>query len=185
MDHPLKEFLDAVDDSVSAFARRIGLEAGALQDIIDGTCWPEPAIARRIAEATDGAVSFAALFGGEGAPADLAARRAADDALDVAALSATLRGAMEQTAGAEKRRAFAREIDMAVEAVANTYAAMAKVTTRRNLQDRVAQALRPVLAEILQDYAANSVLPADIDQAAERLAALYCTRVSRPPSRSR
>lgn len=184
MDHPLKEFLNAVDDSVTAFARRIGIEAGALQEIVDGARWPEPAIARRIVDATGGAVSFASLFGGERAPADLAPRRAGHDALDEAALSATLRGAMEQAVGAEKRRAFASEIDMAAEAVANTYAALATVTTRRNLEDRVAQALRPVLAEILQDYAANSVLPADLDQAANMLAALYCARVSRPPSRS-
>lgn len=184
MDHPLKEFLNAVDDSVSAFARRIGVEAGVLQEIIDGARWPEPPIARRIVEATDGAVSFASLFGGERAPVDLAARRANHDALDEAALSATLRGAMEQAVGAEKRRAFAREIEMAVEAVANTYAALATVTTRRNLEDRVAQALRPVLAEILQDYAANSATPRDLDQAAKRLAALYCTRVSLPPARS-
>jgi hypothetical protein len=185
VDHPLKEFLDAVDDSVSAFARRIGVEAAALQEIIDGEQWPEPAIARRIVDATDGAVSFAALYGEENAPADLAARRIVDDSLDEAALSATLRAAMEQAAGAEKRRAFSREIDMAVEAVANTYAALARVTTRRNLEDRVAQALRPVLAEILQDYAANSVLPADLDQAANQLAARYCARVSRRPSRPR
>lgn len=174
MDHPLKEFLDAVEDSAPAFARRVGVRSRTLQRILAGEEWPSPALARRIVDATDGAVPFDALYGSVGDVADLGARRGPDDTLDEALLAEVMGAAVTELASPADCASWTRDIEMAAEAVANTYAALARATTRQGLKDRAAQALRPVLAEILKDYAASAIPPARLDETARCIAALYC-----------
>lgn len=180
MDHPLKEFLDAVEDSAPAFARRVGVRSRTLQRILAGEEWPSPALARRIVDATDGAVPFDALYGSFGDVADFGARRGPDDTLNQALLAEVLCAAMKDFAGSPDCEPWSREIEIAAEAVANTYAALARATTRQGLKDRVAQALRPVLAEILRDYGASGIPPARLDEMACCIAALYCETRSSP-----
>lgn len=180
MGHPLKEFLDAVEDSAPAFARRVGVRSRTLQRILAGEEWPSPTLARRIVDATDGAVPFDALYGSFGDVADLGARRGPDDTLDQALLAEVLCSAMKDFAGSPDCEPWSREIEIAAEAVANTYAALARATTRQGLKDRVAQALRPVLAEILRDYGASGIPPARLDETACCIAALYCETRSSP-----
>lgn len=183
MEHPLKEFLDAVDDAAPDFARRIGVAPALLQRIITGQERPTPDIARRIAAATEGAVSFEALYAApETAVVDFDARRPADDTLDKALLVEAIMAVLGVRAASPSRRAWGREIEIAAEAAANTYATLARVTTRRDRMDRVAQALRPVLEEILKDSAASSVPLPRLDQAARRIAGRYCEMMEgRPP----
>ncbi len=183
MDHPLKEFLEAAGDSAPAFARRIGVRPRTLQAILAGEEWPSPALARRIVDATDGAVPFDALYGDFGDVADLGARRGPDDTLDQALLAKVLCAAMKDFAGYPDCEPWSREIEIAAEAVANTYAALARATTRQGLKDRVAQALRPVLEEILREYAASAIPPARLDETAQCLAGLYCEAQPRPSPR--
>ena len=62
--HPLKEYLKAVDEPVRDFAARVGASRQTLYRIIAGAQAPKPILARRIVEATGGAVSMDTLYNG-------------------------------------------------------------------------------------------------------------------------
>lgn len=180
MRHPLKDYLDNVEDTIPAFARRIGVAPALLQRIIAGEEWPQPALARRIVDAVGGAVPFEALYELHGVVvADFAARRDQDDDLDEDLLAAVMYAAIQSMFGPDEAAAISRRpIEIAAEAASNTYAALARVTTRQALTDRVAQALRPVLEEILKDCAASDCAPDRFDEAACHIAALYARALS-------
>lgn len=180
MRHPLKDYLDNVEDTVPAFARRIGVAPALLQRIIAGEEWPQPALARRIVDAVGGAVPFEALYELHGVVvADFAARRDQHDDLDKDLLAAVMYAAIQSMFGPDEAAAISRRpIEIAAEAASNTYAALARVTTRQALTDRVAQALRPVLEEILKDCAASDCAPDRFDEAACHIAALYARALS-------
>lgn len=173
MPHPLKDYIAATGDTLTAFAARIGVSRRTLSRIIARERAPRPEIARRIVEATGGAVSMAALFGAdESAVPDLAGRRLEESDVDVALLAQVLRHTLERVSEGRGRPPADALIEAAAEAVANTYAAMTAVTTRRG-PDRLVQALRPVLEEILKDCPGLRLPRARLDEAARQASILY------------
>lgn len=91
MAHPLREYIGASGDSLSAFAERVGLSRRTLSRIISDERAPQPDIARRIVEATGGSVPFAALYASGADVVDLSANRRDDDGLNVELLGPILR----------------------------------------------------------------------------------------------
>lgn len=63
------------------------------------------------------------------------------------------------------------DLKIAAEAVVNIYAALTEVTSREG-QDRLQQALRPVLGEILKDFV-GSATSLTLDRAADLVTELY------------
>ncbi|MEQ8936158.1 MAG: hypothetical protein RIE56_10250 [Amphiplicatus sp.] len=177
MTHPLEDYLAASGDSPPAFARRIGASASALARIIHGDRAPDLELARRIVDATDGAVALSDLCGGD--VADFVAFLPTEKPIETALLAPVLKAALERLSGHTVPDAVAMS---AAEAAADTHAALARVTTRRG-PDRLAQALRPVLEEILQDSPES--LPAEagrLDEASQAASALYFRAIT-PRSR--
>lgn len=172
--HPLKRYLREVDEPVRDFAVRVGVSRQTLYRILSGRQSPKPSLARRIVEATGGAVPFRELYfsedqtdgdligycaGGEGE--DLNRDRLK---LSIAAVVSHLTMKDDETPD--------DIAEIAAEAVANTYAALAKVTTRRG-RDRLLQALRPVLEEILRETSDVEPTPLMLDQGAQLATRLY------------
>ncbi|MEX0645503.1 MAG: helix-turn-helix transcriptional regulator [Parvularculaceae bacterium] len=170
MTHPLKDYIVATADTVAGFARRVGTSRQTISRIIAGLQSPKPDLARRIAEATGGAVPLEAFFGPR--VEDLAGRRSADDALDVDLLAIILRFVLRTVADPSAPPPADETIDVAAEAVASTHAALARVTTRRG-PDRLAQALRPVLEEIQKECPELLLSLERLDEAAASAGALY------------
>lgn len=175
--HPLKAYLQDSGETVSAFARRAGVSRQTLYRIISGEQIPKPALARRISAASGGTVAFVDLYvhacmADDEPVVDLESRRPDEPELDPALLALTIdlvtRSIRPKTAAPLPSDALA----MAGEAIANTYTALGRVTTHRG-QARLAQALRPVLSEILKEYAAPPPPAHRLDQAAACAAALY------------
>jgi transcriptional regulator with XRE-family HTH domain len=170
MAHPLKVYIESSADTVAGFARRIGVARQTISRIIAGQQTPKPELARRIAEATGGAVPFEIFYGVQ--VADLAERRVFEEELDVDLLAPILRFVLRTIADPSAPAPRGDTIDVAAEAVANTHAALARVTTRRG-PDRLAQALRPVLEEIRKE-SPELLLPLErLDEAAASAGALY------------
>ncbi len=168
MTHPLEDYLAASGDAPSAFARRIGASAPALARILHGEKTSDLMLARRIVDATDGTVSLSDLCGGE--IADLVALAPGEKLIETALLAPVLKAALERLSGQPIPDALARS---GAEAAADTHAALARVTTRRG-PDRLAQALRPVLEEILRESGASPPSEgARIEEAAQAAGALY------------
>ncbi len=172
--HPLKHYLTDVQEPVRDFAERVGASRQTLYRIFSGVQAPKPMLARRIVEATGGAVTLDMLYGGS-APdsAEIIGFQAPDEEallecdrlrLALAVVINHLRAEAAAPVGEEM-------LAVAAEAVVNTYAALAQLTTRRG-SARLAQALRPVLEEILKETG-GSPGPAAIERGAELAAELY------------
>ncbi|MGE0409170.1 MAG: helix-turn-helix domain-containing protein [Amphiplicatus sp.] len=168
MIHPLKDYIVSSGDSIAGFARRIGVSRQSVFRIIAGRQTPKPALARRIVEATGGAVSFETFYGAR--VADLSARRG-EEGLNPDLLALVLRYVLGRVVATPAPLAPAM-IDAAAEAVVNTHAALSKITTRRG-PDRLAQALRPVLEEIRKEYPELRLRPERLDEAANAAGDLY------------
>lgn len=172
MTHPLQAYISASGDTLAAFAERAGVSQRSLARILSGGEAPEPDVARRVVEATGGAVSLAVLYGASDAEiADLSLRQRGDG-LDIELLAPVLRYVLKSVAG-PGAVISSEVIGAAAEAVANTHDALARVTTRRGA-DRLVQALRPVLGEIQRDYPELGLLPERLDDAAALAGDLYC-----------
>ncbi|MFQ5562945.1 MAG: helix-turn-helix domain-containing protein [Parvularculaceae bacterium] len=175
--HPLKAYLQDAGETVSAFARRACVSRQTLYRIIAGEQIPKPALARRIVEATGETVALADLYvhacETETRPiADFTTRRPDAPELNESLLALTLDLVTRCLRPAAEPPLPAEALAMASEAMANTYTALSRVTTRRG-QARLAQALRPVLEEILKEYAAPPPPARHLDQAAAAAAAIY------------
>lgn len=170
MTHPLKDYIDASADTVAGFARLVGVSRQTISRIIAGRQSPKPDLARRIAEATGGAVPIETFYGPH--VEDLAVRRAAEDALDVDLLALILRFVLRTIASPSAPPPTDETVNVAAEAVASTHAALARVTTRRG-PDRLVQALRPVLEEILKECPELLLRQERLDEAATSAGALY------------
>ena len=173
--HPLKQYLKDMQESVSDFAARVGASRQTLYRIINGRQSPKPALARRIVEATGGAVSLDALFSGPDEPRGkiIALRAGGDDeGLDHHRLKLALAIVINHLTAPDAPDPADRAIEIAAEAAANTYAALRPVTTRQG-PDRLTQALRPVLEEILRECADPVPPPGAMDRGAELATELY------------
>lgn len=172
--HPLKQYLSEVEEPVQDFAERVGASRQTLYRIISGVQAPKPALARRIVEATGGAVTLNMLYGGD-APdsADIISLhpRADEPLLDHGRLKLALAVVVNHLRPNSTDASPPDTMDVAAEAAANTFAALSKVTTRQG-PARLEQALRPVIEEILKECG-GSPGPSALDRGAQMAAQLY------------
>ncbi|MHA7871452.1 MAG: helix-turn-helix transcriptional regulator [Hyphococcus sp.] len=175
MMHPLKRYLQDVDETVQDFAQRVGASRQTLHRIIAGSQTPKPALARRIVEATGAAVGFETLYKAKGDSGEVIGLRTEEGAAtpDQARLKVALAMVVHHLSTAGQAPPDSA-IDVAAEAVLNTYVALAPVTTRQG-PDRLQQALRPVLEEILKDFG-GAASPAALDEGAALATRLYYHR---------
>lgn len=173
--HPLRKYLNEMQESVADFGARVGASRQTLYRLINGRQSPKPALARRIVEATGGAVTLDVLFSVDGPDtAKVVAFAGNDEALDLdlhrlkLSLSIVINHLTAQDAPDPPDKA----IEIAAEATANTYAALSPVTTRQG-PARLTQALRPVLEEILQEYADPPPPAGALDRGAQLATDLY------------
>ena len=173
MAHPLLDYIRATDDTQAGFAARIGVSRRTLGRIISGERAPKPEIARRIVEATGGAVSLELLLGADkGVLSDLSAIRADEEVIDSSLLGPVLRHALGTIANPTAPSPSQQVIEAAAEAAANTHAALARVTTRHG-RDRLSQALLPVLEEIRRDFPELGLDPGRMNEAVRTAVVLY------------
>ncbi|MEM9014257.1 MAG: helix-turn-helix transcriptional regulator [Pseudomonadota bacterium] len=171
--HPLKKYLSEVSEPVASFAARVGASRQTLYRIFSGAHTPRPSLARRIVEATGGAVSFEALYGRREDRADIVfLTRNQTDTIDRNRLSIAIAIVCSHLTPAGMRSPPEDAYMMASEAAANTFVALASVTTRIGT-DRLQQALRPVIEEFLTEYCGLSRSDQAHDQAARLAADLY------------
>ena len=173
LDHPLRLYLNDVGEPLQAFAERVDTSRQTLYRICNGNLVPRPQLAARIVEATGGAVTFNMLYGGadqrSAEVVQLVGREEAE-AIDFGrmrtALTIVINHLTPETVEPE-----ADLVAIGVEAVSNTYEALASVTTLHG-PDRLAQALRPVLEEMLKELTVP--LPSNsLDRGAELAAQMY------------
>lgn len=177
----LKDYLETHGVSVEALARMIAVEATALQNILSGAAAPDRRIAQRIVDITDGVVTFDDLAANPAGIIDLNARAATVDVeIDQSALTRVLAEILPALVGGAKRKGDEHLPRLAADAVANAYAALSTVTTRRNA-DRLVQALLPVFVEILAETPAPPSRWAEAEPLAREAAARYLRTV--PPRR--
>ncbi|MBB5519705.1 hypothetical protein [Amphiplicatus metriothermophilus] len=173
MTHPLEDYLAAAGESPSAFAARLGVEAGAIVRILGGGAPSSPVLARRIVEACAGAVTFDDLYAAGAGVSDLAARRRdGEPSPDIELLAAVI--------GLVLPEAPIEAVETAAEAAANAYEALGRLTNRRG-PDRLVQVLRPVLEEIPKDFPDHPIPPARLAEAPRRAAQLYFQARERRP----
>lgn len=164
--HPLKQYLNDVDEPMQDFARRVGVSRQTLYRIISGRQAPKPALAKRIVEATGRVVEFEMLYkiaDQEISVVDIGNHHEAPP-LNQARLKSALAIVVNHLTADSPLSPPEEAIDIAAEAVLNTYVALSTVTTRQG-PNRLRQALRPVLGEILREYS-ERVPDALLDQGA-------------------
>lgn len=171
--HPLKQYLRDVEEGVQEFADRVGVSRQTLYRIVSGVQAPKPMLARRIVEATGGAVTLAMLYGGGPTSAEIVSisARAEEPMLDHERLKIAFAVVINHLRPADGAPLAPAALDIAAEAAVNTYAALAKLTTRQGAA-RLAQALRPVLEEILKE-SGTVPGPAALERGADLAAQLY------------
>jgi len=172
--HPLKQYLYDVDERMQDFAERVGVSRQTLYRIISGVQAPKPMLARRIEEATGGAVTIGMLYGGDasGSADSVSAIPQGDGAaLDQERVKLAIAVAVNHLRPQPSLLPPAKTLDVAVEAVVNTYTALRKLTTRQG-PSRLAQAVRPVLEEMLKETG-SAPTSAALDHGAALAAELY------------
>ncbi len=176
--HPLKQYLHDVDENIQDFAARVGASRQTLYRIINGVQTPRPALARRIVEATGRAVSLDMLYhdrknGHASGMAEVISFHGPCDAppLDHDRLKVAVAVVVNHLTPQNAAPPPDEMADVAAEAIINTYTALSAITTRQG-PDRLRQALRPVLEEILQECGAS--LPASVlDRGSDLATQLY------------
>ncbi len=172
--HPLKQYLSELQESVVDFSARVGASRQTLYRIINGRQKPKPGLARRIIEATGGAVCLDDLFSDAAGRGKIVSMPTdgLDTELDNHRLRTALAIVFNHLTAQDAPDPPDKSIEIAAEATANTYAALRPVTTRQG-QARLTQALRPVLEEILREYADPVPSAGAIDRGAELATELY------------
>ncbi|NOX81872.1 MAG: helix-turn-helix transcriptional regulator [Alphaproteobacteria bacterium] len=176
--HPLKAYLRDVGETIQAFGARVSASRQTLYRIIGGAQAPKPALARRIVEATGGAVTFEALYprpsGGPKTGGEVVGLNTgeAGGGLNPERVRVALAIVVDHLAVKDKPEPPDAAVTIAAEAVVNTYIALSTVTTRQG-PERFCQALRPVLEEILREYSASPPPPAALDRGAELATQIY------------
>ena len=171
--HPLKQYLHDVDEPLQDFARRVGVSRQTLYRIISGRQSPKPALAKRIVEATGRVVAFEMLYKIAGQATNIVEMHNGKvvPPLDPDRLKSALSIVVNHLTEGEQICPPDAAIDIAAEAVVNTYIALSTVTSRQG-PNRLRQALRPVLGEILRDYSAR-IPDSLLDQGAHLATQLY------------
>ncbi|MAW82071.1 MAG: hypothetical protein CMI63_17680 [Parvularcula sp.] len=172
--HPLKQYLRDVEEGFQDFAARVGVSRQTLYRIVSGAQAPKPMLARRIVEATGGAVTLDMLYGGAacgGAEVVGFTARQEEPLLDPERLRLAVAVVINHLRAEEDAAPGAAMLAIAAEAAVHTYAALSPLTTRQG-PARLAQALRPVLEEILKE-SGGVPAPSALDRGAELAAELY------------
>jgi len=151
--HPLKQYLQDVDEKIQDFAQRIGASRQTLYRMFSGVQTPKPVLARRIVEATGGAVTLEMLYSGkrEGF-ADLVgymAEQQVDPPLDVERLQLALSMAVNQMRCRRSQPPTPELLACSAEVSVAIYSALSPLTSRDG-QDRIEQALRPAFEELMR-----------------------------------
>lgn len=170
--HSLKQYLKSVEEPITEFAARVGASRQTLYRIISRAQAPKPALARRIVEATGGAVSLEALY--QDAPHNLPALedRVGDaSGLDDARLKTAISAVYSHFAPRGAAPAPDEIVVSAALATLRVHEALSAITSRVGVE-RLAQALRPVLAEVLRDSGMR-LPPHILERAAKLGAELY------------
>ncbi|MDZ7627685.1 MAG: helix-turn-helix transcriptional regulator [Parvularculaceae bacterium] len=167
-DYLVEARLDASD-----FARMLGIAPEALARILSNDTAPDYALARRISDVTDGAVTIDELIDGAGDIIDLRRRVSADeDEIDQQALEKILAELLPELVGGASRKGDEYLPRLAADAVVGAYTALSSVTTCRNA-DRLVQALLPVFVEILAETAPDLALSQKAEPLAHEAAERY------------
>ncbi|NOX94968.1 MAG: helix-turn-helix transcriptional regulator [Alphaproteobacteria bacterium] len=172
--HPLKQYLLEIDETIQDFARRVGTSRQTLYRIIGGRQTPKPALARRIVEATGGLVAFEAFYHGRAVQGEVVGLEARGEPspLDPNRLKVAIAIVINHLSPEDHASPPDEALGIAAEAVMNTYLALSRITTRRG-PDRLKQALRPVIEEILREFAGSPLPASALDRGAELAAQLY------------
>lgn len=180
----LVTYLRETRTTPKAFAKLIGVDADRFERMLAGSQAIDAPLAQRMVDATGGALLLEDLIDpAQGAAVvDLRGRfvREAPE-IDVQRLTEILARLLPRLVGGARRAGDEHLPRLAADAAANTYAALATVTTRRG-PDRLIQALRPVFAEILEELSAPASAHRRLQQASEDAAALY---FQAPPQKRR
>lgn len=172
----LKTYLRETRTTPKAFAKIIGVDADLLERMLAGELPVEASLARRMIDATGGALILDELIDKDGADRVVidARGRLSEGAsqIDVERLEEVLAACLPGLTGGERRKGDAQLPALAAEAAANTYLALSTVTTRQG-PDRLVQALRPVIEEILEEMSAPEPARRRLDQATRQAAELY------------
>lgn len=150
--HSLKRYLESVGEPITDFAARVGASRQTLYRIISGAQAPKPALARRIVEATGGAVSIESLY--QDIPNNArSVKGSVGDVLELEAsrLRIAIAAVYKHFAPTGAERAPDALIASAVQATIGVCDALS-VISDRVAAERLSQALRPVLQEVLNDY---------------------------------
>lgn len=149
--HPLKRYLKSVEEPITEFSARVGASRQTLYRIISRAQAPKPALARRIVEATGGAVSLEVLYQDAPHNVPLQEDEAGDAAgLDEVRLKTTIAAVYIHFAPRGAEPASDLVLSSAAMATMAVYEALSAITSRVGAE-RLAQALRPVMSEVLPD----------------------------------
>ncbi|MEX6632345.1 helix-turn-helix transcriptional regulator [Hyphococcus lacteus] len=165
--HPLKQYLIDVDEGIQEFSERVGVSRQTLYRIVTKKQMPKPDLARRIVEATGGAVSLEVIYGGDGLRSGVFTR-AEDIALDHERLKLAIAISVNHLWGEHKELLGEQVINDAAEATRLIYAALCKFSVQR-ARPELALAFMPVFKEVLSASTAPPALAEDTAALAQRL----------------
>ncbi len=149
--HPLQQYLSETGLSFAEFCRSAGIGVSELNEIVAGRKIPSVELAMRISDLTDGVVTIEDMMGGELSVVDARIAFAhGTERIDEALLAQALSLTLPEVLGGGRRRGDVALPQLAAEAAANTYDALSTVSSHQGA-DRLVQALRPVLLEILAE----------------------------------
>ena len=168
--HPLKQYLADVEEPLKSFAARVCVSRQTLHRIMSGAQTPKPSLARRIVEATGGAVAFEMLYDQIDRSFQPGGECSEPEGLRLASVKKSVEAALQvaMTSAAPPPSSL---IDTAAEATMETYGVLRKLTSAKK-HAPLAQAFRPVLEVVIREIGLRSTT-ALLDAAANRAAAHY------------
>lgn len=172
----LKTYLRETRMTAAAFAKLIGVDVETVDRLLSGDVIADFDLAQRMIDATGGALLHEDFLCGaaEGRSVlDLRSRfQAKSEEIDPSILADALSSAFPALIGGARRQGDEHLPRLAADAAAHTYLALSTITSRRG-PDRLRQALRPVLLEILEEMSAAEAAFRRVDQAIETATSLY------------
>ena len=169
----LLTYLRETRTTPKAFAKLIGLDAAHFERILAGEAGVGVELAQRMIDATGGALMLEDLVDGAANIVDFRTGFASEGAdIDIERLAEILEHVLPDLIGGARRAGDKRLPGLAAEAAANTYAALSTVTSRSGA-DRLAQALRPVVSEILEELSVPHKKRGDCEKVVLQAAETY------------
>lgn len=173
--HPLKKYLDEVSEPVSMFAARVGTSRQTLYRIFSGSHMPRPPLARRIVEATGGAVTFETLYGRRENRIDFkfaAPSRSDQEALDMGRLTIALAIMFNHISPNHHTSLPETVFSIAAAAAIKIHHALSSISSRSE-GELLRQSLEPVIDEVRRAYLGAELRPSDIVKGSELVCELY------------